>query len=226
MSISNLETVIEYKFKKSASLKEALTHRSYLNENPSWEIPNNERLEFLGDAILELAVTEELYNRFPDDDEGKLTTLRAALVNYQMLAQIGKEMMLDKEVLLSKGEAKDMGKARDVIIADTMEALIGAIYLDSDYSQVKIFINRFVLVKLEEVLKNGSYRDAKSLLQEKAQSDKKVTPVYKLLEESGPEHQKLFKVGVYLGEDYLASGEGYSKQEAELEAAKKALEKL
>ncbi len=226
MSTSNLETIIEYKFKNSSSLKEALTHRSYLNENPDRGIPNNERLEFLGDAILELAVTEELYNRFPNYDEGKLTTLRAALVNYQILAQIGKEIMLDKEILLSKGEAKDTGKARDVIIADAMEALIGAIYLDSDYTKAKIFVSKFVLGKLEEVLKSGSYRDAKSLLQEKAQSDKKVTPTYKLLEESGPEHQKLFKVGVYLGEEYLASGEGYSKQEAELEAAKKALEKI
>ena len=226
MSISNLEKIIEYKFNNQALLKEALTHRSYLNENTNWGLPHNERLEFLGDAVLELAVTEELFNRFPEDDEGKLTTLRAALVNYQILAQIGKEIILDKEVLLSKGEAKDIGKARDVIIANAMEALIGAIYLDSGYSQIKNFVNRFVLTKVEGVLRDGSYKDSKSLLQEKAQSEKKITPSYKILEESGPEHQKLFKVGVYVGDEYLASGEGYSKQEAELEAAKKALEKI
>ncbi len=223
MSISNLEKTIEYNFKDQSFLKEAMTHRSYLNENTDWKFPHNERLEFLGDAVLELAVTEELFNRFPNDDEGKLTTLRAALVNYQILAQIGKEIILDKEILLSKGEAKDTGKARDVIIANAMEALIGAIYLDSDYSQIKNFVNKFILIKVEEVLRNGSYKDAKSLLQEKMQSEKKITPTYKNLEESGPEHQKLFKVGVYSEDEFLASGEGYSKQEAEVEAAKKAL---
>ncbi len=226
MFISNLETIIEYNFKDQSFLKEALTHRSYLNENPDWKFPHNERLEFLGDAVLELTVTEELFNRFPNDDEGKLTTLRAALVNYQMLAQIGKEIALDKEVLLSKGEARDMGRARDVIIANAMESLIGAIYLDSDYSQIKNFVNKFILSKVEEVLRNGSYKDAKSLLQEKMQSEKKITPIYKNLGESGPEHQKLFKVGVYSEDEFLASGEGYSKQEAEVEAAKKALKKI
>jgi len=222
--LSNLESTIEYQFKNKALLQEALTHRSYLNENPSWRLPHNERLEFLGDAVLELAVTEELFNRYPNDDEGKLTALRAALVNYQNLAQVGRNLDLEKSILLSRGEAKDTGKAREVILANAVEALIGAIYLDSDYQTVKKIVNKSVLIDLERVIRQGAYRDAKSLLQEKSQSDKKVTPTYKTVEESGPEHHKLFKVGVYLGDELIAIGEGHSKQEAELEAAKRALD--
>lgn len=224
--MSDLEATIEYQFKNKTLLQEALTHRSYLNENPDWRLPHNERLEFLGDAVLELAVTEELFNRYPEYDEGKLTALRAALVNYQILAQVGRNLSLEKSILMSKGEARDTGKARDVILANTTEALIGAMYLDSNYKITKKFVNKFILVYLEDVLRQGSYRDSKSLLQEKLQSQKKLTPIYKLIEEIGPEHQKLFKVGVYAGDEYIASGEGRSKQEAELDAAKKALEKI
>ena len=219
-----LESTIEYKFKNKDLLQEALTHRSYLNENPDWQLPHNERLEYLGDAVLELAVTEELYNRFPEYDEGKLTALRAALVNYQILSQIGRELGLNEAVLLSRGEAKDTGRARDVILANAMEALIGAIYLDSDYQRIRNFVNQFILNHLEEVMRTGAYKDAKSLLQEKIQSERKLTPTYKVLQEKGPEHHKLFEVGVYFGEDFIASGEGHSKQEAEVEAARKALE--
>ena len=128
MDFSKLEEKISYKFKDRDLLKESLTHRSYLNENPSWHLPNNERLEFLGDAVLELATTEELYNRYPESQEGELTSYRAALVNYQMMATIAKEIGLENFVLLSRGEAKDMGRARDVILANAMEGLIGAIY--------------------------------------------------------------------------------------------------
>jgi len=218
-----LEKITGYKFKNKALIQEALTHRSYLNENPRWPNNHNERLEFLGDAVLELAVTEELYNRFPDEDEGKLTAIRAALVNFQNLAKLGKEIGVTETILLSRGEAKDIGRAREVITANAFEAVIGAIYLDSGYEETRKVINKVVMPGLDHILKNGSYRDAKSLLQEKLQEEQKITPNYRVLSESGPEHKKIFKVGVYCNGDLIATGEGYSKQEAELEAARKAL---
>ncbi|OGY62299.1 MAG: ribonuclease III [Candidatus Harrisonbacteria bacterium RIFCSPHIGHO2_01_FULL_44_13] len=226
VDLSKLEKTIEYGFKDKDLLKEALTHRSYLNENPSWGLPHNERLEFLGDAVLELAVTEELFNRFPDAPEGSLTSFRAALVNYQMLANIARNLNLEKFILLSRGEAKDTGRARDVILANAIEALIGAVYLDAGYEPIKKFVSQFIMIRLDEVLKFGLYKDAKSLLQEKVQADLKLTPNYKVLSEKGPDHAKIFTVGVYFGEKFIVSGEGASKQDAEVEAAKKALETL
>lgn len=226
MDLSKLEKQIDYSFKDRDFLKESLTHRSYLNENSSWKLPHNERLEFLGDAVLELAVTEELYNRYPESSEGILTGYRAALVNYQMLAEVAKELGLDKYILLSRGEAKDIGRARDVILANAMEAVIGAVYLDGGYDSVKKIVKDSVLEHLAEVLKKGLYKDAKSLLQEKAQADSKITPTYKVLSEKGPDHAKVFEVGVYFGEKFIASGDGASKQDAEVEAAKRALETL
>jgi len=214
------------KFKNKTPLKEALTHRSYLNENPSWGITNNERLEYLGDAVLELAVSEELFNRFPEYPEGKLTTLRAALVNYITLASIARSIDLDGFVLLSRGEAKDTGRARDVILANVLEALIGAIYIDLSFKEAKTFINKFVMIHLDEIIKNQLYEDPKSLLQEKIQSQLRVTPTYKVLEEKGPDHARIFIVGVYFGEQMIATGEGPSKQAAEVEAAQKALKSL
>ncbi|MEK7192242.1 MAG: ribonuclease III [Patescibacteria group bacterium] len=222
----NLETKINYVFKDKALLKEALTHRSYLNENPKWEFQDNERLEFLGDAVLELIVTEELYNRYPNYQEGPLTGIRAALVNYVMLSQVARSINLEDFVLLSRGEAKDTGRAREVILANAFEALIGAAYLDGGYEKTKKLINKFVLAHLEEVFKKGLLKDAKSLLQEKAQSEMKITPVYKVLEESGPDHQKVFRVGVFFGSKLIAEGTGLSKQDGEVEAAKAALESL
>lgn len=221
-----LEKNISYTFKDKNLLKEALTHRSYLNENPSWKLPDNERLEFLGDAVLELAVTEELFKRFPDYKEGQMTGLRAALVNYLMLAEVAKSFGLEKFVLLSRGEAKDTGRARDVILANAIEALIGAIYLDSDYKSVKKFVNNFVMNHLEEVIRGGLYKDPKSALQEKIQEKSKITPVYKVLSETGPDHDKLFTVGVYVGNKQVAQGTGHSKQEAESDAARIALQSL
>lgn len=223
INYSSLEKIIDYIFQDKLLLQEALTHRSYLNENTSWKLPNNERLEFLGDAVLELAVTEELYNRFPNEAEGYMTALRSALVNYQILAQIAREINLEKFILLSRGEAKDTGRAREVILANALEALIGAIYLDSGYQEPRKFVNKFILKHLAEVIKMGLYKDAKSLLQEKAQADLKVTPFYRVLGERGPEHEKIFRVGVYFGDKLVAEGEGLSKQEAEAEAARQAL---
>lgn len=226
MNVLGLEKTIKYSFNNKALIKEALTHRSYRNENPGWETPHNERLEFLGDAVLELTVTEELYNRFPDEDEGKLTSIRAALVNYQLLAKAGNDISLEKSVLLSRGEAKDTGRAREVIIANAMEALIGALYLDGGLTAARTFVANFVMNNLHEIMKNGSHRDPKSTLQEMTQATKKMTPSYRVISETGPEHNKVFKVSVYFENEFVAEGEGYSKQEAEVEAAKKAIEIL
>jgi len=189
-------------------------------------LPHNERLEYLGDAVLELAVTEMLYQKYPQYDEGQLTVFRASLVNFQMLAEVAKQIDLHKWLLLSKGEAKDNGRARDVILANAIEALIGALYLDGGYAIARKFVEHFVMPHLQGVIAEGSYRDAKSMLQEKTQSDLKVTPMYKVLDESGPDHQKFFTVGVYFGEKLIAKGGGFSKQDAEVEAAKEALKTL
>ncbi len=226
MNLFKLEEFIDYKFKNRNLLKEALTHRSYLNEEPSWGLPHNERLEFLGDAVLELVTTEELYNRYPDYTEGQLTPIRSALVNYIMMAEVAKEIKLDEHILLSRGEARDNGRAREVILANAMEAVIGAIYLDGGYETAKKFIKTAVMAHLEEVMRKGLYKDAKSLLQEKIQEQMKVTPTYKVLSETGPDHAKIFEIGVYFGEKLIARGEGMSKQDGEVEAAKAALEQL
>ncbi|MBU4348010.1 ribonuclease III [Patescibacteria group bacterium] len=226
MDYEKLEKAIFYKFKKDRFLNEAMTHRSYLNENPNWKFYHNERLEFLGDAVLELAVTEILFSQYPDYAEGKLTSLRAALVNYQMLSEISRDIELENFLLLSKGESKDTGRARDVILANAIEALIGAIYLDGEYEKAKKFIEKFVIIKLEKVIAEQLYRDAKSVLQEKTQAELKATPIYKVLGTEGPDHKKTFNVGVYLNDKIIANGRGLSKQDAEVEAAKKALEEL
>ncbi|MSR73528.1 MAG: ribonuclease III [Candidatus Pacebacteria bacterium] len=227
MNVIGLEKTINYSFNNKVLIKEALTHRSYRNENPGWEVMHNERLEFLGDAVLELTVTEELYNRFPDEDEGKLTSIRAALVNYQLLAKAGNDINLEKSVLLSRGEARDAGgRAREVITANAMEALIGALYLDGGLTAARTFVADFVMNNLHEILKTGSHRDPKSTLQEITQASKKMTPSYRIISETGPEHNKVFKVSVYFENEFIAEGEGYSKQEAEVDAAKKALEAL
>jgi len=224
--IKNLENKIGYSFKNERLLEEALTHRSYLNENPREGISHNERLEFLGDAVLELAVTEDLYSRFPQYEEGTLTSFRAALVNYIMLASIAREIGLDGFLRLSKGEAKDTGRAREVILANAMEALIGAIYLDSGYQSSRAFVLRIVMPHLEKVMELETYRDPKSTLQEKVQADYKMTPSYKVISEIGPDHAKVFTMGVYFGDKMVAEGSGPSKQDAEVDAAKNALKKM
>ena len=225
MKLEELEKKISVSFKNPDLLKEAITHRSYLNEKPSWPVPHNERLEYLGDAVLELAVSEMLFKIFPNDPDGQLTLLRAALVNYQMLSQVAVSINLDKFILMSKGEAKDTGKAREVILANAIEALIGAIYLDQGLPKINEFVEKFVTIRLKEVLKNKTYKDAKSTLQEIIQEKLKVTPTYDVLEETGPAHQKIFKIGVFFSDKLIAQGEGTSKQEGETAAAKEALKK-
>ena len=221
--LTNLEKKIAVDFKNKALLKEALTHRSYLNENPNRGLSQNERLEFLGDAVLELIVTEYLFQNYPTKPEGELTAFRAALVNYQMLAKIANEIALGKFILLSRGEAKDTGRAREVILANAFEALIGAIYLDQGLEKSKKFIIKNVVKELPKIIKEGLFKDAKSLFQELAQEKLGITPAYNVLSETGPDHNKIFRVGVFLNSDLIAEGEGPSKQEAELEAAKNAI---
>ena len=225
MNSSELEKKIGITFKNKDLLTEALTHRSYLNEYPQWELPHNERLEYLGDAVLELLVSEDLFLQFSQFPEGKLTVLRAALVNYQILAKVAEQVGLHGFILLSRGEKKDLGRAREVILANAIEALIGAIYLDQGLEKTRAFVEKYVMVNLKEVLSSKSYKDAKSELQEIVQEKLKVTPTYNVLEETGPAHRRVFTMGVYFGEKFIAKGDGPSKQEAEAEAAKNALKK-
>lgn len=222
--LSELEEKIGFKFKNRDNLLQALTHRSYLNENPDWHLDHNERLEFLGDAVLELVVTEYLYSNYPNP-EGEMTNWRAALVNAIMLSKIAGEFDLNKYVLLSKGEAKDTGRARQYILANAMESLIGAIYIDQGYDAAKEFITKFVLKELSGIIDNKLYRDAKSLFQEMAQDKVGITPTYEVLKEWGPDHARNFQIGVFLEKEMVASGEGPSKQEAQQQAASEALKK-
>ncbi len=220
---SILEEKLEIKFKNKNLLTQAFVHRSYLNENPEINMGHNERLEFLGDAVLELIVTKYLYNNFPDKPEGELTNWRAALVNAKMLAKVAEKIGLNDFLLLSRGEAKEGGKARQYILANTFEALIGSIYLDLGYDIADNFINKYLIIYLPEILESKSYKDAKSHFQEQSQEKVSITPEYKVLKEWGPDHKKKFTVGVFLNEEKIAEGEGFSKQEAEEEAAKEGL---
>ncbi len=224
METTTLESKIGVEFKNKDLLLTALTHRSYLNENAAWKLDHNERLEFLGDAVLELVVTEDLFAKYPNP-EGELTNWRAALVNAVMLAQISTEFNLNDYILMSRGEAKDTGRARQYILANAMEALIGAIYLDQGYAVAAEFIHRFITKELPRIIEQRLYRDAKSLFQEQAQEKVGVTPNYEVLQEWGPDHARQFKVGVYVGSELAGEGEGASKQEAQQKAAEAALQK-
>jgi ribonuclease-3 len=223
-NFSELEKKLKIKFKNKDLLTQAFVHRSYLNENPDLSFSHNERLEFLGDAVLELIVTEYLYKKYPDKPEGELTAWRAALVNAKMLSEIAQKIGFNDFLLLSKGELKEEGKARQFILANTIEAFIGSLYLDRKMDASRKFIEENVLSELPRVLEQHLYRDAKSLFQEKAQEKVGVTPSYKVLREWGPDHAKHFVIGVYLGNELVAEGEGSAKQEGEEEAARLALE--
>ncbi len=222
-NLSNLESKLLLKFNNQDLLLQALTHRSYLNENPSFRVGQNERLEFLGDAVLELVVTEVLFQQFPEKPEGELTSFRAALVNSKMLSDVSTDIGMNDFLLLSRGEAKDIGRARQYILANAFEALIGAIYLDQGYAEAKNFIDRIIMPRLEEVLSKKLYKDPKSLFQEEAQERVGTTPGYEVVNEWGPDHDKHFIVGVFLGKEKIAEGEGPSKQIAQEEAARNAL---
>lgn len=223
-NLSTFEKNLNLKFKNKDLFQQALIHRSYLNEHPTFKFGHNERLEFLGDAVLELIITKFLFQNFKQG-EGQLTRFRASLVNTKTLAQIAKKLKFNDYIFLSKGEINSKGRAREVILANTFEALLGAIYLDQGFSQAEKFIHRHLVPVLDDVLKNGLYRDPKSKFQEFIQNKLKITPVYKLIQESGLDHAKKFTIGVFLNQKLIAKGMGKNKHEAETEAAKKALKK-
>jgi len=217
---------IKVEFNDISLLKRACTHRSYLNENKKAGLEHNERLEFLGDAVLELVITSFLYKKYPDQDEGDLTSYRSALVNTNSLSKVALHIGVDKYLLLSKGESKDTGRARSIIHADTIEAIIGAVYLDQGYDAAGNFIasNLMEVIDIDDIVKNKLWLDAKSRFQEKAQEMTGITPTYKTTKETGPDHNKMFTLAVFIGDVQVAIGQGMSKQEAEQKAAEKALE--
>ena len=223
IDFSSFEKAVGVTFHDKGLLKQAFIHRSYINENPGMKLSHNERLEFLGDAVLELVVTDYLYRRYPHTAEGELTAFRSALVNATIIGESAREMHMNEYLLLSKGESKDVGKARLYILANTFEAVVGAIFLDQGYVVAETFIAKVLFSKLDEIVESGSWRDAKSAVQEKAQEYVHVTPAYKVLSESGPDHNKQFTIGIYFGNDLIAQGKGKSKQEAEQKAATEAL---
>ncbi len=210
-------------FNDKSLLRQAFTHRSYLNENRNLKMEHNERLEFLGDAVLELVVTDYLYQQYPHKPEGDLTAYRSALVNSTTLSSVATELEMNEYLLLSHGEAKDTGRARAYILANTFEALLGSLYIDQGYNAAKDFIASHIFKKIHEVIEKGLWVDAKSKFQEMAQEKTSITPSYKTVKEVGPDHDKHFTVGVYLGNDLVVTGEGSSKQEAEQDAARKGL---
>lgn len=226
MEISQLQSFeqkIGYEFTNKDLLVEALTHRSFLNENPSFGLPHNERLEFLGDAVLELAVTEYLFTEYRDKSEGEMTNYRAALVKGEHLAKVAKQFDLEFYLQTSRGEKNDPN-SKAYVTANAVEAVIAAIYLDSGIEQAIQFVYRFIVADLHEIIEKKLFIDAKSLLQERLQESEGVTPKYEVVKDWGPDHDKTFEVAVFSGEKELARGVGPSKQKAEQKAAEGALE--
>lgn len=219
---SDIEHITGHKPNNMELYISAFTHRSYLNENRNFALPHNERLEFLGDAVLELISTEYLYKNY-DHPEGELTNFRSALVNYKMLSEIAARLNFEKFLLMSRGEAKDTGRARQVILANAIEAFIGAVYLDLGYEAATQFIVKEVLVELPMIISGGTYMDPKSKLQELVQEKHGITPTYGVVSESGPDHDKIFIVAAYMKDKEIGRGQGPSKQEGEVSAAENAL---
>lgn len=224
IDFSQFEKKVNIIFNDKKLLEQAFIHRSYINENNGLKLGHNERLEFLGDAVLELVVTDYLYNKYPDKDEGELTAYRSSLVNAIIIGEVATNLGMNEYLLLSKGESKDVGKARSYILANTYEAYVGAVYLDQGYKVVEKFIADSLFDKIETIVANKLWRDSKSLVQEKSQEYLSVTPSYKVLHETGPDHDKHFTVGIFFGNELIAEGKGKSKQEAEQASAHKALE--
>lgn len=222
-TISDFEATLGVSFNDKNLLRQAFTHRSYINEHKETGLAHNERLEFLGDAVLELAVTDFLFKKYPDKTEGDLTAYRAALVNTNTLGEVSLKLGINEYLLLSKGEAQDTGRARQYILANTFESIVGALYLDQGYGAAETFIADNLFPLTETIVSHRLWQDAKSNFQEKAQEEAGVTPRYELIEERGPDHDKEFVIGVYLNAQLIASGKGPSKQEAEQEAAHNAL---
>jgi len=217
------EETLKVSFQDITLLVTAFTHRSYLNEHKKTAKEHNERLEFLGDAVLELVVTEYLFLNY-SDPEGTLTNWRSSLVKTESIGEVAKQSGFAELLRLSRGERRGSERARDQILANTYEAVVGAIYLDQGYDETKRYIERSLLVTFDQILKDGSWMDPKSHLQEVAQSQDSHTPVYKVLDEQGPDHEKIFTVGVFINGQLIAQGSGPSKQAGQVEAAEKALE--
>ena len=223
--LRELEKKIKIPFKNKNTLKNALVHRSFLNEKTDFELSSNERLEFLGDAVLELVVTEFLF-KHQKEEEGVLTSFRASLVNTDMLSRVANELNITEYLYLSKGEKSDINsKSKKSILADACEAIIGAIYLDKGFSKAKKFIQENLLIHFNEILESKSYIDFKTFFQEVAQEKIGITPTYKVLEESGPDHDKIFKIGLYIGEEEISTGIGKKKKKTQEDAAKNGIEK-
>jgi len=222
-SLAKLQVILKVTFADVSVLLSAVTHRSYLNEHKEATWDHNERLEFLGDAVLELVVTDFLYKKYSDKPEGELTAVRAALVNTNSLALASEKLGVNEFLLMSKGEAKDMGRARQYILANVFEACIGAVYLDQGYAAAADFIGRQLFAQTDLIVKNRLWQDAKSRFQELAQEHESVTPRYETIGQEGPDHDRTFTVGVYLKNQLIAQGEGAAKQEAEQQAAEKAV---
>ncbi|MDO8517789.1 MAG: ribonuclease III [bacterium] len=222
--IKTFEDIVGVSFADAALLRQAFTHRSYINEHRGEAQGHNERLEFLGDAVLELISTHFLYEKYPEKTEGDLTAYRAALVNTNTLSDTAAALGMNDYLLLSRGEAKDNGRARGVLLANAFEAVVGAIYLDQGYESARTFITKYLFPKIDEIVKKRLWQDAKSALQEKVQEVEGATPSYSVIKETGPDHAREFTVGVYVKEKLFAQGEGKSKQEAEQDAARAALD--
>ena len=222
-NLEKLENILGIFFNDKNILKSALVHRSYLNEHKNFNLEHNERLEFLGDAVLELVVTDYLYHNYKDP-EGILTNWRSSLVNATSLAQISEKLKIYDYLYLSKGESKDNNKkARNYILSNAFEAVVGAIYLDQGYKTVQKFLENNLIINLKQIIADKSYIDSKSLFQEKSQEILNITPHYRVMSESGPDHNKEFVVGVYIDKELIAKGKGYSKQEAQTNAAHESL---
>ncbi len=222
--LQKFQKIINVDFVDEKYLLTAITHRSYLNEHREATWDHNERTEFLGDAVLELVATDFLFKKYPEKPEGELTAVRAAIVNTVSLAAASEVMGINDFLLMSKGEAKDVGRARQYILANAFEACIGAIYLDQGYDAAQEFIAGRLFAKTEEIVKERLWQDAKSRFQELAQEHTSITPSYETVSQEGPDHDRVFTVGVFLKKEKIAEGDGRSKQEAEQVAASSAIE--
>lgn len=218
-----LEEILGFTFKDKKNLLTAITHRSYLNEHREATQDHNERLEFLGDAVLELVVTDFLFHKYGDKPEGDLTSIRSALVNTISLADASTKLGVNDYLLMSKGESKDVGRARQYILANAFEAFIGALYVDQGYAIAQQFVAEQLFKKTEEIVEKKLWQDGKSRFQELAQEHSSLTPTYTTLSQEGPDHDRVFTVGVFLGKEKIGEGKGRAKQEAEQEAALSAI---
>lgn len=223
--LESIQKTIQIHFRKPGLLKNALIHRSYLNEHKELKLDSNERLEFLGDAVLSLIVSKHLYEKLPQSPEGELTQFRASLVRTETLAILAKKLELGKYLYLSKGEEESGGRNNQTILADAFESLIGSIYIDQGITTVQDFVSRHILANWQK-LTQGAITDYKSKLQEMLQKHYRQSPVYKLLKSWGPDHNRSFEIGVYLAEELLGKGTGKNKQIAAQNAAQEALTRL